>query len=203
MTIDDFWKLMAHVDRKLLQRGERYDEAAIGPLIAALTVLSKAELQSFQDHLAQALYDIDGRLYADAAGSAGDSDDSFLYVRCFVVAMGRDVYQRTVHDPGLMRSTDERSCELLLYAARTAWQKQTGEEADFDTIVSFESGSNAALWPPQARPSSDAEYLRRQARELRATADKIKNDPVTKRDMLQGAENYERMAEQAEKKAGS
>jgi hypothetical protein len=165
-------------------------------------VLKKADLQSFQDHLAPALYDIDGPSYAGATGSAGGSDDSFLYVRCFVVAMGQDVYQRTLHDPGLKPNTIDQWCEPLLYAARSAWQEQTGEEVDFDTNVSFESGSNAALRPSEIKvrqsTTLDAEYLRREAQELRTRADKV-NDPVYKKDLLQFAANYERMAERPRK----
>jgi hypothetical protein len=87
MTQDDFWRLIGYVDRDVLQRGEGYDEAALQPLIRALTVLDKAELESFQDHLAQALHGLDGPQYYDASGDVGD--DGFLYARCFVVAMRR------------------------------------------------------------------------------------------------------------------
>ena len=52
--------MIADVNRGLLQKGEGYCDAAIRPLIDALAALTKAELQSFQDHLAQRLYDIDG-----------------------------------------------------------------------------------------------------------------------------------------------
>ena len=197
MTTDEFWALIAHIDRDRLRGGEAHDEAALRPLVQGLTALERSGLQSFQDHLAQALYDIDGPAHADAAGIAGSSDDSFLYVRCFVVAMGRDVYQRTLHDPGQMPGQE---CESLLYAARSAWQAQTGEDVHFETEVSFESGSNP-LWS-QASPPTELDYaahLRRDAQETRAMAEKI-DDPVTKKDMLQIAVNYERMAEQLEKK---
>src|SRR5215510_8383217 len=121
MTIDDFWKLIGHIDRHALRMGEGYDDVALRPLIDALTRLDRSELQSFQDHLAQALYDLDGRAYFDASADAAGSDDSFLYVRCFVVAMGRDVYQRTLRDPAQMPNTIEHWCESLLYAAQLAW----------------------------------------------------------------------------------
>jgi len=149
MTIDDFWKLIAHVDRALLKKGEEYDEAAIHPLVQALAALEKEDLQSFQDHLAQVLYDLDGRKYFDACIDAAGSDDSFLYVRCFVVAMGQDTYKSTLSNPRRMPKTTEKWCEPLLYAAQSAWQQKTGEEVDFETKLSFESGSNPTLWPPE------------------------------------------------------
>jgi Protein of unknown function (DUF4240) len=146
MTIDDFWNLIERIDRSILRRGEGHDEAAIAPLVDTLSIASKPVLQSFQEHLAQALHDIDGREYARAAGQAGRSDDAFLYVRCFVVAMGRDVYEQTRSDPQLMPKTADSWCEPLLYAAAYAWEKATGESLHFDTKVSFETGSNRSLW---------------------------------------------------------
>jgi len=84
------------------------------PLVDALAALEKMELQSFQDHLAQALYDLDGRAYFHASLDAAGSDDSFLYVRCFVVAMGQDAYERTLHKPRLMPKTEGASrCSTL------------------------------------------------------------------------------------------
>lgn len=202
MTVDGFWKLIARVDRTPLHRGEGYDEAAIRPLVDALAALEKADLQSFQDHLAQVLYDLDGRAYFDASIDAAGTDDSFLYVRCFVAAMGQDTHKRTLRDPGQMPKTIGQWCEPLLYAARSAWQQKTGEEVDFDTKISFESGSNAALWPPEKNRDWRQEAMdnikrwRRDAQELRARAP---GDEYEK-DLLQLAENSERMADQLEKK---
>jgi hypothetical protein len=146
MTIDGFWKLIEHIDRDALQRGEGYDQIALQPLIGLLAVLAQPELQSFQNHLAQMLYELDGRRYANASGESGRSDDAFLYARCFVVAMGRDVYQRTRDDPDLMPKTLDRWCEPLLYATSRAWEVRHGERLQFETNVSFETGSNRALW---------------------------------------------------------
>ena len=144
MTNDDFWRLIETIDRNVLRRGEGHEDEALQPLIDALASLDEAELRSFQNHLAQSLYDLDGRKYADAAGDIGD--DGFLYARCFVVAMGRDVYRRTLRDPDLMPKGVDHWCEPLLYVAEQAWEIQGGESLDFQTKVSFETGSNTALW---------------------------------------------------------
>jgi hypothetical protein len=202
MTVDDFWKLIARVDRSLLKKGGEYDEAAIGPLVEALAALEKVELQSFQDHLAQALFDLDGRAYFEASAEAAGTDDSFLYVRCFVVAMGEDTYKRTLSKPRLMPKRDDQSCEDLLYAAQWAWQHKTGEEVDFETKVTFESGSNEALWPPEKerdwREEAKAEIkkLRRDAKKARARA--VGHEYAE--DWLKFAENDEREAERLERK---
>jgi hypothetical protein len=143
MTIEDFWKLIDTIDRLKLQSGEGYDQAAIDPLIATLATLSRSELESFQDHLAQALYDLDTQERADASEG---SDDSFLYSRCYVVAMGRETYQRTLRDPASMPNSLDAWCEPLLYAASVACVRQTGEELHYITKVSFETGSNVSRW---------------------------------------------------------
>ena len=74
---------------------------------------------------------------------------------------------------------------------------------DFDTKISFESGSNAALWPPEKDRDWRQEAMenikrwRRQAQTQRAEAAK---DPLYGKDWLQLAENSERVADQLEKK---
>jgi hypothetical protein len=189
VTVDDFWKLIARVDRALLTKGDGYDDAAIRPLIEALAALEKNDLQSFQEHLAQVLYDLDGHEYFEASVNAAGSDDSFLYVRCFVVAMGQETYERTLRDPRRMPKTIGQWCEPLLYAARSAWRHKTGEEAEFKTRRSFETGSHTALWPPhkardwREEAKYEIEMMRREARQMRELA-----------------ENYEREAEKLEKK---
>jgi hypothetical protein len=181
--------LIARIDRTLLKKGEGYDEAAIRPLVEALAALEKTDLQSFQEHLAHVLYDLYGHAYFNASIDAAGSDDSFLYVRCFVVAMGQVTYEHTLRDPRRMPKTIGQWCEPLLYAAQSAWQQKTGEEVDFKTRRSFESGSHTALWPPQT-PRDWREEVKYEIERLRIEA----------RDMRKLAENNEREAEKLEKK---
>jgi hypothetical protein len=61
------------------------EESAVEPLIDALAECGEADIKEFENVLAQVLYDIDGRAYADENGDAGQSDDGFLYARCYVV----------------------------------------------------------------------------------------------------------------------
>jgi hypothetical protein len=94
----------------------------------------------------EALYDLDGPQFADATGYIGGTDDSILHVRCFVVAMGRDFCLRALGDPEGMPKEHGSWCEPLLFAARYAWARKTGEEMHFVTMVSFKTCSNASLW---------------------------------------------------------
>lgn len=148
MTREDFWHHIESIDREALGDGD--EDSAIAPLEKQLASLSVSELESFEEHLSQCLYALDGQAYADESGESGDSDDAFLYVRCFVVAQGRQQFEATLQSPSLMPKTLDGWCEALLYAHRRAWAEITGvdeSEWAFDASVSYESGSNEQLWP--------------------------------------------------------
>ena len=148
MTREDFWRHIEHIERSALLGGD--EDSAIAPLERHLTTLDPRELESFEEHLSQCLYALDGQIFADESGESGDSDDAFLYARCFVVAQGRQHFEATLRDPSLMPKTLDGWCEALLYPHRRAWASITGideSEWAFDASVSYESGSNEQLWP--------------------------------------------------------
>jgi len=142
-----FWNLIAHIDVAALESGD--EEGAVVPLQQVLEGLTENELDAFDELLAQQLYNIDGKMYADNAGESAGSDDGFLYARCYVVARGRDYYERVKQDPRQMPKTLDQWCESLLYPHRNAWANLTGRdvsESPFTASVSYETGSNRALW---------------------------------------------------------
>jgi hypothetical protein len=148
MTEHEFWKLIALIDVSALD--ENCEDEAIAPLEAALRMKSKSELFGFEEALSQKLHAIDGKVFADNAGDSGGSDDGFLYARCFVIAKGREFYEGVKSDPTRMLKSIEQWCEALLYPHRAAWANQTGSDRSewpFEATVSYESGSNAKLWP--------------------------------------------------------
>src|SRR5690349_19741542 len=141
MTSDRFWSIVDLIDKPALERGN--EREAVAPVVLALTELPIPELESFDEHLAQTLYAIDGESYADNAGDSGRSDDGFLYIRCYVVARGQKYYSQVAANPAAMPRAIEQWCETLLYAARNAWAVKTGrdpEEWDFEPSISYESG---------------------------------------------------------------
>lgn len=147
MDRSSFWKVTSEIDRGALRAGD--EDGAVEPLIEALSKHSEQEVLSFADHLAQMLFDLDGQNYADEAGESGGSDDGFLYSRCFVVACGQEHFEAVKADPTKMPKDLEEWCESLLYAARYAWAEVTGrDDDDWDHVspVSYEKGSNTALW---------------------------------------------------------
>lgn len=147
MTDSQFWNLISRVDLQALERGE--EEAAVLPVQMALSGKTEAELAEFEEALAQKLYAIDGEAYAQNAGESGSSDDAFLYARLYVVAKGRDFYEAVRVHPERMPRSIEQWCESLLYVHRYTWETLTGRSASlwpFTPSVSYESGSNPALW---------------------------------------------------------
>lgn len=160
MISDEFWQLIDRIERTALHSGDC--EGAVAPLRQALTHLKKSNLEGFEENLSQALYQIDGEIFANNAAESGDSGDGFLYCRCYVVACGKEYYQRVLDDPMLMPKDLKQWCEPLLYITGEAWAEAKGcdfELWDFDPSVSYETGSNEDLWdfdyPDIASDTSD------------------------------------------------
>ena len=147
MTESEFWKIIAKVDLQSLDCGDL--ESAVQPVQVALSGMTEAELVEFQETLAQKLYAIDGEAYAQNAGESGCSDDAFLYARLYVVARGQEHYEAVRCHPERMPKSIQQWCEPLLYVHKYAWESLTGRPASlwpFSPTVSYESGSNPALW---------------------------------------------------------
>lgn len=147
MTGDGFWVCIESIDRNALDDGD--EEAAVQPLVEHLATMDVKEIQGFEEHLAQVLYQLDGRRYADNAGQSGKSGDGFLYVRCYVVGRGKEHYERVLADPARMPKSLDQWFESLLYASQNAWSQVTGrapEEWEYYASVSYETGSNQEGW---------------------------------------------------------
>ena len=145
-----FGKPIATIDGDAIRDGD--EDAALSPLLQTLSERSDVELAGFAEQLAQVLFQRGGQVYADCAGDSGNSDDGFLYARCYVVALGRDHYERVVASPSEMPESLEEWCEGLRYVPQRAWAALTGNQEEawpHRTSVSDESGSNRALWPSE------------------------------------------------------
>jgi hypothetical protein len=143
-----FWQLTELIDRTAMEDGD--GESAIAPLLLALSGLPIREIEGYEEALAKKLYLIDGEVFADNAGESGQSGDGFLYARCYVVAQGQATYDSVLADPTSMPAQLENWFEELLYVCSQAWAAKTGRDADewdFETGLSYETGSNASAWP--------------------------------------------------------
>jgi hypothetical protein len=154
MTEDRFWEIISLLDWE--QAGD--DDAVLRPAVAALAAASEADILAFEEILAAKLYAIDTREHArygyqgEADPDNGDdyiSADDFLYLRCVVVANGRERYREVLADPREMPTQLE--FESLLRLAPDAFEEKTGSEYDGTTRVSYESFSNQEGWKPTAQ----------------------------------------------------
>jgi len=143
MSESEFWDLIAEINESDLVNPSTV-RSVLEPFIKRLTLLDRDQLESFQDHLAQALFRLDGKKFAEASKS-GDSNDGFLYARAFVVAKGQKFYKCVLANPELMPKEYEE-CEELLYAVEHAWQLKDEDEWSYITPVSYETGSNTDAW---------------------------------------------------------
>ncbi len=147
---NDFWRIIDLLDWQ--QEGN--DEAVIAPAVEALVKLPVPDILKFADILFYKLYMIDGAEYAreigaDAyTGSKGDfAKNWFLYIRCCVVANGRDYYLSVQTDPKLMpKDTEFRA---LLGIAPQAYKAKTGKRLNYCGQHPFETFSNKPLWASQ------------------------------------------------------
>lgn len=148
LTRDAFWDLIGTL-------GGTVDEERAQTLTVRLTERAPGDIVAFADPLAQALYELDSPQHAAQLvidPTADDepmsmSDDLFLYARCAVVAAGRRTFDRVLADPSqLAGSWPVFDGEFLLGVAPQAYQAATGEDYDHESPVSYETGTNAALW---------------------------------------------------------
>lgn len=152
-----FWKIIALFDWD--ETGD--DDAVMAPGRAALLKKSPEAICAFDDLLAEKLYALDTRAHCRAA-YAGDlapdapddnddyvSADDFLYLRCAVVANGREFYEAALHDPKEMPR--EIEFESLLSLAVECFEEKTGKTYEHTTPLSYESFSNRDGWKTTAR----------------------------------------------------
>lgn len=147
INCNEFWKIISHIDQKALVN--QNDNKAVKPLVSLLSSKQENTIKQFHKCLSHYLYVIDGKKWAKETGKSGDSDDGFLYARSYVVAKGKEHYNKVVKNPALMPKNEEWA-ESLLYVAGQAWANVTkNNQDDFDAIVdavSYETGSNTKQW---------------------------------------------------------
>jgi hypothetical protein len=139
---DDFWALIAELGQPT--RSEAKAKAGLERLISKLAERTRTDIQRFEETLTYKLYQLDTQAHAEASEN---SDDGFLYARCVVVSRGPGYYESVLAKPAKMPTDVE--FEDLLYVARTAFERKTGEEFEYSTGCSYETGSNVAAWPEE------------------------------------------------------
>ena len=133
MNEDRFWKIIADCN---LTEFDTEEWAA--QLTAALRKLHPDEINEWNhtfDRLAANAYKID-LMAACCMINLGAGDDGFYYFRCWLIGMGRSVYEAAVTDPDTLADVVDprRDAEAEIYAAaHRAWMIVTGnpDTADY------------------------------------------------------------------------
>lgn len=122
-----FWDVIAKACQFDVHQAEEWDQK----LRAALMQFEPAEIVEWNhifDRLAARAYTVDlwGAAYTINGGA---SDDGFYYFRCWLIGMGRDVYEAAVANPDSLADVVEPGidAEAEIYgAAHQAWIAVTG-----------------------------------------------------------------------------
>lgn len=148
MDEDIFWEIISTFNWK--KTGD--DDKVLKPALKKLVSMTAQDIQQFAEILTEKLYSLDGLAYASNIGTDSYKNDkeffsvdNFLYVRCCVVANGKDYYQSVLNDPTQM--PEEMDFEALLYLPEEAYNKKLKTDGEFITTqLSYETFSNKEKW---------------------------------------------------------
>lgn len=82
--------------------------------------------------------------YKEKQADNSFSADDFLYVRCAVVAEGKEYYESVLKNPSEI--PDDVDFEHLLGLAGEAYTLKTGREFDYSPLFNYETHSNLQGW---------------------------------------------------------
>ena len=131
MNEDQFWGIV----QRACQSDSRSSELWSDRLVAELTQLPASEIIEWNhvfDRLVAQACTVD-LMAACSVMNTGAGDDGFYYFRCWLVGMGRDVYDKAIDDPDSLVSVAVPfsagiDAEAEIYgAAHTAWMLVTGQ----------------------------------------------------------------------------
>lgn len=149
MTEIQFWNIINQLDWK-----KETDDAVVAPAIRLLSTRGIQEILSFQDILANKLYQLDTLAHAKqiGEGSYGTEEyfsvDQFLYARACVVANGKKAFDHILRHP--KDTPKDLSFEPILSIAAKAYEMKTGEAFDYLPAINYETFSNREGWKRKA-----------------------------------------------------
>lgn len=156
MAWERFWQLIEVLGGKAgIETCQGFEEGC-ARLTAILSCEPVGQIIGFGERLAEALYRLDQEPFGTlpvvgmelSDGSPfPQSDDSFLYSRAAVVAVGRQAYESVFGHPERFAPFTALQCEELLYVHEEAFEQATGTEWDRLTRYDYESCSNKHGWP--------------------------------------------------------
>ena len=138
-----FWDIIALFDWNKTDD----DDAVIEPAVEALSQMSLEDISRFADILSEKLWQLDTEAHAlpfiQKHPNGYLSVDDFLYVRCCVVANGKETFEEVLHHPGNM---PDLTFSRLLHVASKAYERKTGEKMQHISAYNYETYSNENGW---------------------------------------------------------
>lgn len=147
MKDETFWSIIS-----LLNYDEDNEEKIIEPAVNSLAKMSVKDIKEFEEALSYKLYLLDTKEHAINIGEYSYNEisqkhfsvDSFLYIRCAVIAAGKKYFDDCLQNPQNMPK--DNSFELLLSLASEAYHRRTGKEFEYLEGCDYETFSNVAGW---------------------------------------------------------
>ncbi|WP_158266455.1 DUF4240 domain-containing protein [Allosphingosinicella deserti] len=155
-----FWALIE-------QFGRPDREARLAALRAALADLEPDDIQRFQAQFDRQMWrsyrwDLWGAAFVAMGGA---SDDGFEYFRAWLIAQGRDAFERVLGSPDSLadiapNDADAMEFEHILYVAPEIWSEKTGKSPA--EMIRFDPGSEVQSGPQGTPFREDDALLARQ-----------------------------------------
>ncbi len=124
------------------------DEKVLYPLVEYLAQQSDETIFSFDDIMAELLFELDTKKnFKKACRYYAHTDDSFLYSRCCALTNGEEYYEKV--KAGKISNLWKMEFEALLSVPMCAWAKKHGKDSidyPYLTTKSYETGSNVDEW---------------------------------------------------------
>lgn len=145
MTHDQFWQIIADTCRSDPHSAEEWG-TRLTDALAELSAEDIIEWNHIFDELAKQAYRTD--LWAAAYHmNGGASDDGFYYFRCWLIGMGKTIYENAIADADSLADvassawfTEGIDAEAEIYAAaHLAWMRVTGNDYNADYPARNES----------------------------------------------------------------
>jgi Protein of unknown function (DUF4240) len=146
MNIDEFWNIVGSADKDTI--------------IRRLSKLSQQDIIDFECLLRERIIECDNYdlIAALKIISGGVSDDSYLYLRCWLIGKGRRIFESALRQADsisdALGDAEVPDFEGLLYVATKAYEIKTGKKEDstFPRSVCLARGliTTSMLLPPRA-----------------------------------------------------
>ena len=139
----EFWQIISALDWSKTDIKD-----ILAPAVKELADMNVVNIYLFADKLSEKLYQLDTKAHGTAYLENEETDylsvDDFLYVRCAIIAEGKDYFERILKTPSEL--TTEQTFEPLLNLADDAYILKTGKPFDYHPTFNYETYSNKTAW---------------------------------------------------------